>query len=73
MNETANKLREYEAARLALRPKEAAKSLGISERKLWSLTTEGKIPHARFGRAVRYPVKELEEWLSGQVQEGRSI
>ena len=47
---------------LALRPKEAAKALGISERLLWTKTNMGDIPHVRIGRRVVYPVSSLEEW-----------
>ena len=56
--------------RLALRPDEAAKSLGISARKLWEITadTSSRIPHIRFGRCVTYPIRELEEWLSARVK-----
>ncbi|RMF85050.1 MAG: DNA-binding protein [Planctomycetota bacterium] len=56
------------APRLALRPKEAAKSLGIGERLLWSLTNRGEIPHVKLGKAVLYPIAELERWLSEQAQ-----
>lgn len=49
---------------LALRPREAAKALGIGQRLLWSLTNQGLIPHLRLGRAVVYPVAELERWLA---------
>ena len=55
---------------LALRPKEAAKALGIGERKLWAMTNSGELPHARIGRAVIYPVRELQEWLSDQTGKG---
>ncbi len=55
---------------LALRPKEAAKALGIGERKLWALTNAGILPHARIGRAVVYPVRDLQEWLSEQAGKG---
>ena len=41
---------------LALRPKEAARALGIGERLLWSKTNSGEIPHVRIGRAVVYPI-----------------
>ena len=54
--------------RLALRPKEAAKALGIGERLLWSMTNRGQIPHARAGKAILYPVDELQRWLSEQAQ-----
>ena len=36
--------------RLALRPKEAARALDISERLLWSKTNAGEIPCVRIGR-----------------------
>jgi len=49
--------------RLALRSKEAAKALGISERKLWTLTHEGVVPHVRIGTAILYPVDVLRRWL----------
>ena len=51
------------AVHLALRPKEAAKALGIGERLLWRLTKQGHIPHVRIGRAIVYPVNLLREWL----------
>ena len=55
---------------LALRPREAAKVLGISERTLWQLTHDGHIPCVRLGtgkrRAVLYPVSELQAWLTRQ-------
>lgn len=58
------------ALQLALRPKEAAKALGISERKLWSMTNCGEIPHVRAGRAVLYPLHELRAWLAARVKGG---
>lgn len=59
------------APALALRPKDAAKVLGISPRLLWSLTNRGEIPHVRLGRAVLYPVDELRRWLSEQSTQSR--
>ncbi len=41
----------------------AARLLGIGERKLWSLTNQGDIPHVRIGRAVRYDPADLERWI----------
>jgi excisionase family DNA binding protein len=56
---------------LALRASEAAKALGISERHLWQLSKDGKIPHRRVGDGKRvmclYSVEVLKAWLS---QEG---
>lgn len=54
--------------RLALRAKDAAPMLGISERHLWSLTNRGLIPHLRLGKAVIYPVAGLERWLAEEAR-----
>ena len=53
---------------LSMRAKEAAKSLGISERLLWEWTDKGIIPHIRLGKAVLYPVDSLRDWLQRQAQ-----
>ena len=54
---------------LALRPRDAAKALGISERLLWSLTApRGTIRSVRVGNCVLYPVGELRAWLDRQAQ-----
>ena len=52
---------------LGLRPREAAKALGIGERLLWSKTNAGEIPHLRIGRAIVYPVGLLQDWLAEQA------
>lgn len=54
---------------LALRPREAAKALGIGERKLWEITADraSGVPHIRLGRAVLYPVDLLRDWLAQQA------
>lgn len=57
-----------ESPRLALRPAEAAKALGIGERLLWELTNTGEIPHTRLGRAVIYPTDALREWLKARAE-----
>jgi predicted DNA-binding transcriptional regulator AlpA len=62
--------------RLALRPREAAALLSISERTLWSLTApRGPIPCKRLpgSRLVLYSVADLQRWLesgSDHPQEG---
>jgi excisionase family DNA binding protein len=56
---------------LALRPREAAKALGISARHLWQLTKDGHIPCVRVGSGARktvlYPVADLQAWLTRQA------
>ena len=54
---------------LALRPRDAAKALGISQRLLWSLSApRGPIPCTRIGSrggCVLYRVADLDAWLRG--------
>ena len=56
---------------LALRPREAAKALGISARTLWTWTKSGLVPCCRVGSGKRkttlYPAAELRAWLSRQA------
>lgn len=49
---------------LSLRPVDAAKALGVSERLLWTWTREHWVPHVRIGKVVLYPVAELQRWLA---------
>lgn len=51
------------AAPMALRPREAARALGVSERWLWEQTKAGEIPCTKVGRVTLYPREMLEEWL----------
>jgi excisionase family DNA binding protein len=53
--------------RIALRPRDAAKALGISERLLWDWTHHGDIPHVRMGRTILYPVDAVQTWLRNQA------
>jgi excisionase family DNA binding protein len=58
-----------EPPRLALRPREAAKALGIGERLLFDLTKRGEVPHLRLGnKCVVYPLDALRDWLAGRAQ-----
>ena len=58
---------EPQAPCLAMRPREAAKALGISERLLWDWTSRGQVPHVRVGKAILYPTAVLEDWLKDQA------
>lgn len=59
------------ATPLALRPRDAAKALGISPRHLWQLTKDGVIPCVRVGsgkrKSVLYPLAVLQAWLAQQA------
>jgi Helix-turn-helix domain len=52
---------------LAMRPKDAAKALGIGERKLWELTNRKLIPHIKLGRCTLYPVDVLRDFLAREA------
>lgn len=55
--------------RLALRPREAARALGISPRLLWSLTNQGLVPHVRLGgKRIVYPCDLLAEMLRQRAE-----
>lgn len=58
-------------APLALRPRDAAKMIGVSARTLWAWTDAGLIPCARVGtgkrKTVLYSVADLQAWLSRQA------
>jgi excisionase family DNA binding protein len=58
----------HDVSPLALRPREAAKALGVSPRLLWQLTKDGRIPCVRIGGTKRttvlYPIEVLRAWLS---------
>ena len=53
--------------RLALTYREAAASLGVCERSIWSLVRDGSLPAVRIGRSVRIPVSELEKFVAAAV------
>ena len=53
-------------SRLALRPAEAARALGLSERALRSLLPQ--LPTVRAGGAVLIPVESLREWLRSRAR-----
>jgi excisionase family DNA binding protein len=67
---------ETVVAPLSLRPREAAKALGISPRLLWQLTHDGIIPCVRVGTgkrgAVLYPTANLTNWLDDQASRSAS-
>jgi len=49
---------------LSLRIGDAARALGISERKLHDLTKRGAVPHVRLDGLVLYPVGPIRDWLT---------
>lgn len=65
MNERPNRARAAVSVdlrtRLALRPAEAAATLGLSERAFREIAHQ--LPNVRFGRSPRFPVEGLRRWL----------
>jgi len=51
---------------LSLRPREAAKALGISLSTLERLTRSGDIPLVKLSRVVLYTVATLKAWLDAK-------
>ena len=54
------------ADRLALRPKEAAQVIGVSERTLRDMLPQ--LPHFREGGVILLPVEPLRQWLADRVR-----
>ena len=52
---------------LALRPRDAARALGISERTLWDWARTERLPHVRIGNVVLYPVDCVKQWLADRA------
>ena len=57
---------------LLLTAQQAAETLAISPRKLWSLTASSEVPHVRIGRCVRYPFVDLQCWINDQKRGGNA-
>ena len=50
--------------RLAVTAKELAEMLGVSERHVWGMLTDAKIPQpVSLGRCKRWRVAEIQKWL----------
>jgi excisionase family DNA binding protein len=58
---------------LALRPREAARALGVCGKTLWLWTKQRIVPHVRIGKAILYPVAELEAWLRQQAARQQAV
>ena len=55
---------------LLLTPRQAAKTLAISERTLWTLTQSGEIPRLKIGSSVRYDLRDLEAFIEAKKNGG---
>jgi excisionase family DNA binding protein len=57
-------------AALLLSEAEAARTLGISPRTLFTMRKDGRIPFVRLGHRVLYNPRSLRAWLEAQEQGG---
>ena len=58
-----------DSTKLLLTPREAAETLSVCEKSLWSLTApRGPIRCVKLGRSVRYSVDALREFINQQAQ-----
>jgi predicted DNA-binding transcriptional regulator AlpA len=56
--------------RIALKPSEAAKVLGISAKTLWTVSQpRGTLPCVRIGSRVTYFIHHLQKWADSQLAE----
>lgn len=62
-----NDTKEANEIRIALRASEAAKAIGISSRLLATLVAEKRVPHVRINSVLLFPLRELQEWLTSQI------
>jgi excisionase family DNA binding protein len=57
---------------LTLTYREAAESLQVSSRSVWSLVKSGELIAVRIGRSVRIPLTELHAYLARKIAEQAS-
>ncbi|MGI6125320.1 MAG: helix-turn-helix domain-containing protein [Acetivibrionales bacterium] len=59
-------MNQQTATRKLINSRDAARYLCISERTLWQLSSDGKLPTVRIGRMVRFDVADLNEFIAKQ-------
>lgn len=64
MNESRTANRDHDGGGL-LTSKEAARFLGVSERTLWTIKDEGRLPSIKVRRCVRYKMDDLMQYIDG--------
>lgn len=58
--------------RLALRIREAALAIGVSDRTLWDWADRGEVPYFVIGDCRLFPVDGLREWMARKAEEERT-
>jgi excisionase family DNA binding protein len=54
-------------SRIALRPKEAADALGVSDRTLRMWMRDQELPYFQIDRGILIPTAELREWIRDRL------
>ena len=54
-----------------LTPQEAANLLRVKPAWVYEAVRDGRLPHVKFGRQLRFIRLDLEHWVLGQRVEGR--
>jgi excisionase family DNA binding protein len=50
--------------RIALRPREAAEALGVSDRTLRTWMRDEELPYIQIDRGILIPIADLTEWIN---------
>lgn len=53
--------------RIALRPREAAEALGVSDRTLRTWMRDEELPYLRIDRGILIPIADLKEWINERL------
>lgn len=59
-------VKDGKVERLALRPQEMARTLGVGRTTAYQMLRSGEIRSIRVGNAIIVPVREIESWLERQ-------
>jgi hypothetical protein len=56
---------------ILISPRDAARLLSVSPRKLWAMTFEETpgLPHVKCGRLLRYSPSDLQRWATSQNEQ----
>lgn len=61
--------RPIEDDRLAVKPEDAARMVGLSRSKFFEALAKNDIPSFRYGRARLVPVDGLKAWIARQLED----
>lgn len=56
-----------------VKPQEIAARLGVTTAAVYKMTSQNRLPHVRFGRAVRIPRPAWEAWMAEQNSAALSV